>query len=260
MTQQAVPIADVSNNGWNPEPLYEHIQDYSWFAEDYVSSPADPNANTFIVQLSPLTWPINRLAGKLKIRIRKTNTDNLKTFVSLVQGNSLLNLWVIEPTETFDTYTLALSASELQAITNYSDLRVRVQAGGQGGIPVLCCPVPLPETVHATFTNVLFCSCLNGFTMALPYDYTEGKWKSNANYISPCSSQARMRLELQCVSGHPVCQGITWLMNLFCDDVLTSSVCYPLSVQCYPFSIRFSAPGEACCNAFTTSLFIDFTA
>lgn len=158
MTQIARPIADVFDGHWTPVPIYPQINGGT-AGPGAVTSSANPQGDSFEVQLTPLAWP-DPGAETLTVSLRKIGTDPLSVTIALLQGNTVIASKQVNPSTGFTNYTLTLTDAQVAAITDYTQLRALVTAGS----PVVpCCPDGVPPILHLTLSNGTGdCGCLDG--------------------------------------------------------------------------------------------------
>ena len=174
--QAATPLADVAISNWSPAPLYARINGASPNDSSFVSCPLPPGGS-FDVRLAPLAPPGGCAAPQtLTVRIEKTDAGvALVTFFLLQAGPGgvvTVAARSVTPTQAFVGYQLTLTQAEIDLITDYTNLRVRVLAGGPGtgsygsagsgsGGPV--CPCPLSTTFTFTLSGLTgACAVMNG--------------------------------------------------------------------------------------------------
>jgi hypothetical protein len=163
MTQLARPQSDVAVSGWTPTPVAERLREPTPDETTYVTS-SNPTGDTFEVQFPPLAWPWPG-AHKLTVFLRKTDAGNIPVTVALLQGSTLIAFTTVQPSESFASAVLTLTAAEVGRITDYTNLRLRVIAGG---VPTDCCPQPIPTLLRLTFTSD-DCPCIHGLSGILTH-------------------------------------------------------------------------------------------
>ena len=132
MSQYGRPIADITNSGWTPIPVYTQIGEVSPDDGDYVISSADPGTSIFEVQLTELAQP-EFGNHTLSVRLDKTDPGNLPVTIELLQGGSVVATRVVPtPALSFYTYDFILTDIEVDAITDYANLRLRVTVTSEG--------------------------------------------------------------------------------------------------------------------------------
>lgn len=194
--QQARPSADVTIEGWSPPPLYERLDEAEPDDGDFVESPSDPEGATFEVRLSALAWPKTG-TQTLRFRLRKTAAEDVPATVFLLQGNAILAFSRVEPTTAFATYALELSQEQVHAITDYTDLRVRVMAGIKK-IVIPCCEVAVPEILYATVTNKSG-DFVNAQDFVFEYVELSGVWRPTSDWAPSTSCGT----DMTCIGGAP---------------------------------------------------------
>jgi hypothetical protein len=174
MSQNSRPTEDISNSGWTPMTGYYRMINEATpdDAASVVVSGLNPQGSFFEVLLADLAWPDNRVSNiyTLTVRLQKTGSDNVPVTIALVQGITIIGATVVQPTTAFGNYGFQLTPAQIQAITNYTDLRLRVTAG----ITTQNCPFCQSNSACSSylasfsgFTGSL--SYLNGASLALPY-------------------------------------------------------------------------------------------
>ncbi|MBN9521932.1 hypothetical protein J0H58_26020 [bacterium] len=194
MPQFSRPIADVPGRtgSWTSLPLYEKLDEREPDDADRVTSSSDPVGDAFEVQLAPLAWPLDD-THRLSVRLRKDGPGAVSVYVYLLQGPVIIASRVASPGADFATETVVLTPGERAAITDYTDLRVRVAAGV---VVTPCCPGGLPPVLRWTRTGATgTCGCLPS-AGTLAWDSTTGAWVGRA---AGCGDE--LVLTLRCWSG-----------------------------------------------------------
>jgi hypothetical protein len=179
VTQVARPASDVSNSGWSPTPLFSHINPTSPNDASPISCSLPPGGS-FEVQLAAMARPITG-PHTLTVRFRDTAPVSALVTFFLLQGPEpgaqVVAARSVAPTPTFTSYTLTLTEQEVDLITDYAKLVLRVLAGGSGcgsgsgsvasgksgsGIATSCshCPVALFQWKF-TLSGITNGVCLN---------------------------------------------------------------------------------------------------
>lgn len=131
MVQKARPVADVSDDGWAPTPVYAQVNEPTFDDGSYVTAPALPVAS-FEVRLDALGPPATgpgQPAPALTIRLKGPGT----VLVELLQNTTLIASRTYDTTAGFAPYTMTLTAAEAVTVLwpqdgSDPDLRVRVTA------------------------------------------------------------------------------------------------------------------------------------
>jgi len=127
MTQTARPISDTSVGTWTTAPLWSKVNDAS--DATFITSPV--GANTACeVKLASLTDPVASTGHWIYARAMVANGSGTaeSLYFHLYQGNTLLasGLFYISRT-TITTYAYDLTETQANNITDYADLRIRVE-------------------------------------------------------------------------------------------------------------------------------------
>jgi hypothetical protein len=127
------PIEDISMGGWQSTPLYEHLNDSAEPNDsDYIISPYNPGQDDIAeVKLGSTTDPSISTGHKIVFRYKKNiaGTPFINLTVSLVQGTTVIGSTMLEDIgDDWVTGEYTLTESEADAITDYTDLRIRFQA------------------------------------------------------------------------------------------------------------------------------------
>lgn len=127
--QVSRPVADISNSGWTTAPLWSTLDDND--DADYIISGNGGSGSvyTFEVKLGALSAPTSGATPLFRVRAgdegaETTNLGLMELYqgATLIASRSLTGTEISLASKTFDRY---LSASEMAAITDWSDLRVR---------------------------------------------------------------------------------------------------------------------------------------
>jgi hypothetical protein len=237
MSQQASPISDVSVSGWSPTPVTPEVNESVPKDSTYVSSSANPQGDTFEVKLAALAWPE---AGPetLTVRVQQVGSGSDSVTMTLLQGDGTIiaSRLAQAPSSFANAFDPPLSTAEINRITDYTDLHVRVTAGL---IQTSCCPNGLPPLLYAHLSNATGgCGCLNGLTVPLVWDGQQ-LW---SNTFPFCGETAPGSLiSLQCSSG---------LFALSFDGCVSRHPPAPKPADnCNPFSITWTGLiCDFCCS------------
>ena len=108
--------------------------------------------------------------------------------VTLLQGSSIIAARIVEPPSSFTTYSLELTDAEIEQITDYTNLSLRVIAGN---VSVVCCANDLPSLLYLTVTSTTgACACLDGLVIPLVWNPSlpfGGGWQGSMSlFTSRC--------------------------------------------------------------------------
>src|SRR5437763_4776048 len=123
--QIALPLlhgGDLSNNGWTPPPVSGTLR-----GGGSVTA-AVPPGGSFVVQLDGLAWPTDQGARHLTVSLAPQGSDDVPVTVALLQGGGVVAARRALP-PTYKEADFDLTAAEVKAITDYSQLSVQVTAG-----------------------------------------------------------------------------------------------------------------------------------
>lgn len=140
MAQLARPDSDVSTGAWATTPLWSDIDEVA--ADDdttMVQSADDPSSDIFEVGLTNVTDPVSATSHTYRFRHKHTTTGggspptfNLKC--ELFQGTTLIATTNVNTSDaSWVTTGLSLSGAEADAISDYTDLRLRLTANKTAG-------------------------------------------------------------------------------------------------------------------------------
>lgn len=140
--QFARPASDVAAGSYTPTPLWqqldEAIADDDLTAVDSSNNPGEADGTGFEILLSALTDPQSSTGHTLRLRGRRNGGGRTITInFRLYQGATPITAAqsFSDGADTYTTKTYTLLAAEADAITDYSNLRVRVWSTTAGGGP-----------------------------------------------------------------------------------------------------------------------------
>ena len=252
MSQKSRAIADVSVSGWTPTPVTPRINEASPDgAASYVTNGGiNPSGDTFEVKLAALARPE---AGSqvLTINLQKTDSGSAPVTVALLQGATVIGEWPVTPTTSFADHCLTLTDTQVAAITDYSNLRVQVTAGGspsssssssssESGVVTSCCPDnEIPGTLYATVSGSESCSCFNT-SVRIPLTWNGSAWTGSGS-MGTCGHT--LSLVLECFE-----DGLWFCIVDTSPECMTGTLT-GFASSCDPFSINFTFAGSLTCCA-----------
>lgn len=124
--QTVTPMADISNSGWMPEPLYENVDEASPDDNDFIYSPP-VDGNTCELLLEPMLPPRTTEGHVLSYRYAKDcNVAGTTLQVEFVNGTTVVATWshLVENDDWVEA-TQTLTNEEAELIYDYADLRIR---------------------------------------------------------------------------------------------------------------------------------------
>jgi len=129
------PNADVSLGNWTDEldgttNIYLSIDETSANDADYVKSGETPSADKYRFHLSDPTDPVCSGGHSITYRYKKESAGNtMSLVVRLIENVTTIATWTeTDISDTLTTTTRFLTPTEADAITDYSDLRVELEA------------------------------------------------------------------------------------------------------------------------------------
>lgn len=125
--QAAAPIADISAGSWLPSSggsLYATLDDTSADDGDYIY--VNEPGSMCEVRLASLGDP--NVSSSHTLRYRLSSPVSASIRITLMQGAVQIAQWTEATTPALTTYSHALSGAEADAITDYTNLRVRLEA------------------------------------------------------------------------------------------------------------------------------------
>ena len=131
MTQYCRPDSDIETVDWTTTPLFEKIDEVSLDDGDYIVSDNGSATYDCEVGLSSVTDPESDADHVISWRscLFGTGTKSVATRVYLYEGATLRATSQQESESTsFATHTYELSSGEADAITDYSDLSIIIEA------------------------------------------------------------------------------------------------------------------------------------
>lgn len=137
MAQFGRPSSDVSAGAWTPTPLWSNLDEAVAADADFIA--CDNSTNDFCeVQLTGIANdPLSATGHVIRYRYRKSaSSGNSRSVqVALYQGGTLIASGSVHTptTTTWTAGTFTLTSTQANAITDYSDLRLRFIATGSTG-------------------------------------------------------------------------------------------------------------------------------
>ena len=163
MAQFGRPVTpDVATNGWSPSTgttLWGCIDEASYSDTDYISD----NAVSYceVTLTTSLSDPVSSSAHYVRYRLGRTRTDRtLTVVVRLMQGGTEIASWEhIDPGASFQPFEQTLTTGQADAITDYTDLRLRFDITSLQNAQVYCqvswAELEIPDAgVQPTTVNV----------------------------------------------------------------------------------------------------------
>ena len=122
--QFARPDKDLNVNSWQNSPLFSKINETSPIDTNFIGSPLSGGSTN--ISLSSVTDPSSSTAHKISIRAKKfpigVSGQTVTLNVILYQGSTQIASFSNVLAGIFTTYTYNLTATEADAITDYSNL------------------------------------------------------------------------------------------------------------------------------------------
>ena len=133
------PDGDQSNNNWTSAPLWSKINQAIPDDAALVQSENDPANDIFEVTLENQTDPAQSVGHIVRYRMQKGQSGGgqpgtINAIVGLYEATTLIASQTESNVSTgFATFSFTLSAGETDSISDYDDLRVRVDADKSAG-------------------------------------------------------------------------------------------------------------------------------
>lgn len=139
-TQFPRPDADVSNaGGWAPTPLWQQLDETSSDGDTtYIGRVSSSSSSDGAeVGLSDLTDPVSSAGHIIRFSARKTSSRSGDVSFDLYQGTTLIATTAsLSLSTSYQTQIYTLTSGETDSITDYNDLRYRVDfVDIAGGVP-----------------------------------------------------------------------------------------------------------------------------
>lgn len=115
-----------------------------------------------------------------------------------------------------------------------------------------CCTNGLPSVLHATFTNVSGCACLNGVTVAI----TDTGGTYTGTFITTCGFGGGATVSMSCSVSGSVCLQMTLAGTCIPGAIYNIADCHCGSTSpSWTFSnVSISGPGPVCCVGGTVNV------
>lgn len=130
--QVARPATDITTTGWTKtgaSTYSSQIDEAVLDTADYVESPVNPTSSVFETKLGPLSDPGVDTGFVITVVLEAVGAATSTAVVGLYQTTTLIASFTQSPVASTPTvYNFSLSALQASAITNFSDLRIRVTA------------------------------------------------------------------------------------------------------------------------------------
>jgi hypothetical protein len=132
--QSAGPSTDITTTGWTATggtgTLASAIDETPADDADFITSPGNPSSSVAECKFPSFTDPAFSTGHRLDYRVRVRNAGSYTVVVAVYQSTTLIasTSHTSGLTSSFQDFTLTLSGAEADAITDYTDLRVRVTA------------------------------------------------------------------------------------------------------------------------------------
>lgn len=131
MTQYARPSSDISTSNWTTTPLYQKIDEASYDDGDYIQSTGGSGTYTCEVKLSSVTDPQTGDSHVVKWRGIKAGpgSNTVQTRLYIYQGTTLIaTSGQYSEGTSFAEHSYTLTSGEANNITDYTDIRFRIEA------------------------------------------------------------------------------------------------------------------------------------
>lgn len=134
MAQFARPDGDISAGGWTPTPLYLKLDEVA--PDDFVTevtSENNPSSDAFEVVLSDTFDPQVPNNHIISIRARKDGPRSIDITWELKEGATVIASATFSASDTYITVEETLNPSDVNNISDYSNLNFRVVANDLSG-------------------------------------------------------------------------------------------------------------------------------
>ena len=121
--QYGRPSSDVAVGNWTTTPLWSKIDEVTADDTDYIETPV--NGTTCEMALNSLTDPVLSTGHIIRYRHKKTGSNASTTTMYLFQGTTQICSQAVADTTSWVISAYTLSAAEANAITDYTNLRIR---------------------------------------------------------------------------------------------------------------------------------------
>lgn len=143
MTQTGLPNSDVSDGRWlnsagNNTNLYSYIDEAAAYNDSDYIHVTDEWGSTDIctVGLGDITDPSSAALHKFTVRSKEHGgAQSVELTVTLLQNTTgIATGSTYQPGTSYANVTTTLTAAQANSITDYNDLRLKIQAVDQGGM------------------------------------------------------------------------------------------------------------------------------
>jgi len=127
MTQYLRPSADISTGNWTASPLYQKIDESSYNDSDYIRCPENKTNNSCETSLTNGTDPSVSNNHIVRYRYRWSGIFGSHDIdIKLMQGTTVIASWShANIPSSWTQANQTLTSGEANAITDYTDLRLR---------------------------------------------------------------------------------------------------------------------------------------
>jgi hypothetical protein len=135
MAQYARPDSDVAAGNWTTAPLYASLDETTPSDTDYIVCPISQTNTVCELGLSNVTDPASSSGHVVNFRAKKTGAV-AALIVMLFQGGTQIATYSPTITTSYAAYSYTLSGAEADAITDYTNLRIKLD-GTTGSTPTI---------------------------------------------------------------------------------------------------------------------------
>jgi hypothetical protein len=122
------PASDISTGTWGTTPIWSKLNEI--IPNDTSLVTAGSASDTFEVALQTAPTPTTRTDHYLRYRLRDPSAGSLTFTITLLEGTTQIAQWTeTSVPSTFTTYQRTLTQPQMDSITNYANLRVRISQG-----------------------------------------------------------------------------------------------------------------------------------
>lgn len=145
MAQFGRPASDVAAGSWTTTPLWSKINEVVADDTSFITDAAAGGVAE--VGLSSVVDPLSSTGHIIRVRAKRGASAGTQLAVALYQGATQIAAFTqASLTTAFVTYTFTLSGAQADAITDYTNLRFRLQGNTSSAVTVSWAEFEVPDT------------------------------------------------------------------------------------------------------------------